>query len=74
MGGRKRNIDSQVDLCPRACIVPPALLFAPERVKPNQHGSLECYGPGPGGVGAKGVGGKQGGGCGVFEFKGWMEE
>lgn len=38
VGHSERNIDSQVDLCPRACIVLPALLFAPERVKPNQQG------------------------------------
>lgn len=34
VGGRKTNKDSQLDLCPKACIVAPALLFVPERVKP----------------------------------------
>lgn len=38
MGGRKRNKDSQLDLCPKACIVAPALLFVPERVKPYRPG------------------------------------
>lgn len=39
-GGRKRNTDSQLDLCPKASIVAPALLFVPERVKPYRQGSF----------------------------------
>lgn len=38
VGGRKMNKDSQLDLCPKACIVAPALLFVPERVKPYRQG------------------------------------
>lgn len=38
VGGRKRNKDSQLDLCPKAGIVAPALLFVPERVKPYRQG------------------------------------
>lgn len=49
VGGRKRN----KDLCPKACIVAPALLFVPERVKPYRQGfsgvmdlALEGWGEG----------------------------
>lgn len=38
VGGRKTNKDSQLDLCPKACIVAPALLVVPERVKPYRQG------------------------------------
>lgn len=38
-GGRKRNKDSRLDLCPKASIAPPALLFVPGRVKPYRQGS-----------------------------------
>lgn len=75
-GGRIISIP-RWSICPRAPTVPPALLFGPERVKPNQQGYHSAMGPALGEVGGEVVNCRrrveQEGGCGGLSSEvGWM--